>query len=290
MLAVALGMSCAGCAVDNPLFGMSDGEDGGFGTTDGDDVGDDDGPTDGTATEGDPDDDGDPDPDGTAGVDGGTDGDPDAGDDDDDDDDDDDGRDGGFDDDSGDEDTGPPPLDDDGGETGDELACPQAVTLYSGSTFTGRIEYDGSIGYEAAQANCEARLENLAPGTCEDNVVFAVLRDGPAENGTVDFAEFLGVVHDTPVRGPNGALVIWDAVEFFDGSLDATLWEAGVFPGPTHVWSGFDPNQLHDNCEDWTADAGVMSGGVGDSAHDYKWSSTGNFGCNTVQPILCACF
>ena len=55
MLAVALGMGCVGCAVDNPLFGLSDGEDGGFGT-DADDAANDDGLTDGVATEGDPDD------------------------------------------------------------------------------------------------------------------------------------------------------------------------------------------------------------------------------------------
>ena len=212
---------------------------------------------------------------------------------DDDDDDDDDAADAGADTDGGldgGEDTGPPALDDDGGaSTGEEIACPSAVTLFPGATFTGRIEVDGLVGYQAAQAHCEARAETHAPGACED-AVFAVLRDGPKENGAVDFATFVGVVHDTPVVGPTGTLVIDDAVEFFDGELEHTLWEAGVFPGPTHVWSGFDPNQLQGNCDDWTADAGVMSGGVGDSAHDYKWSATGDFGCNTVQPILCACW
>ena len=164
MLAVTLGMGCVGCAVDNPAFGMSDGEDGGFGTTDADDAGADDGLMDGAATEGDPDA-GDADPDGTAGADGG---DPDAGDDDDDDDDDDDvGDTGGL---EGGEDTGPPLLDgdggddggddgSDGGDDGDDLACPSAVTVYPGTMFSGRIEVEGLVGYEAAQAHCEARAD-----------------------------------------------------------------------------------------------------------------------------------
>ena len=172
--------------------------------------------------------------------------------------------------------------------TGETIAEPDAVYLFAGPEFLGRIEHAGMLGIDAATQAC---IDTAATSmnACSEHTV-AVLATGTPEERAVDFATYLGVVGSTPVRSATDILITETADQFFDGSLDASLGQAGVFPAQTHIWSGFDAAQLSDNCEDWTSDDGSVDGGVGDSSYLLSWAASGNFSCAAPEPILCACW
>lgn len=112
-----------------------------------------------------------------------------------------------------------------------------------------------------------------------------------ADDEISNFPARYGVPTDRPITGPNWEVIVDNWSDLLDGTIDQTLFSAGVLTSANYWYSGSISNgdAVSTTCSGWTADGTLFDGRYGDNGlTDSRWIDRGDATCGvTSYHVLC---
>lgn len=166
---------------------------------------------------------------------------------------------------------------------------PTRVHVFRGPMTNGNVLALGPL--PSARANADSHCYNtpLYPIECSQAHAFASFNDNDELR---DMVAVYGIPPSLPVVGPNDTLIDDNFQAMFDGSLQNSLTDSGVFAELENFWTGSnaDGSATEINCDGWSSSESGDYGAVGNGSQTTNWTWSQSGSCAGMMYLVCVCW